>query len=215
MVSTREAQPRQDKVEMVSEVRTRIDSSDGVLLTEYRGLTVSQMSVLRRALREVGGEYRVYKNTLVRFAVRDLGLSDVEPLLVGPTALAFAKGDVAQVAKVLRDYARANPALVVKGGMLSGGVLSAGEAAALAELPSRDAMLSRFAGALMAPIQRMAGLLQALPQNFAYGLSALIGMGGDRAADGTTGLPGAEGSAPEGSDSAGADGSAPEGAPEL
>ena len=179
MVSTREAEPRQEKVETVNEVRTRIGESDAVLLTEYRGLTVSQMSGLRRSLREVGGEYRVYKNTLVRFAARDLGIPDMDSLLTGPTALAFVTGDVAQVAKVLRDYARANPALVVKGGMLSGGVLSAADAAALAELPSREVLLSRFAGALMAPIQRMAGLLQALPQNFAYGLSALIeGRGG-------------------------------------
>lgn len=174
MVSTREAEPRREKVEKVNEVRARMEHSDAVLLTEYRGLTVSQMSGLRRSLREVGGEYRVYKNTLVRFAARELGASDMEALLTGPTALAFVTGDVARVAKVLRDYARTNPALVVKGGMLSGGVLSAADAAALADLPSKEVLLGRIAGALLAPIQRMAGLLQALPQNFAHGLSALI-----------------------------------------
>ena len=166
--------PRAEKVALVEEVRTRLSSSSAAILTEYRGLKVSELATLRRALRQAGGEYKIYKNTLVRFAVRDLGLEPLEPLVEGPTAIAFVDGDAASVAKALRDFARTNPHLVVKGGLLGQNVLSAADASALAELPSRDRMLALFAGALAAPMQQFAGLLQALPQNLAYGLRALL-----------------------------------------
>src|SRR5689334_18527407 len=131
------------------------------------------MSELRRALRTAGGEYKIYKNTLVRFAARDLGL-EIDELLTGPTAIAFVDGDAAAVAKALRDSARTNPALVVKGGLLGTKALSAEDVRALADLPSRDVLLAQLAGAMAAPMQQFAGLLQALPRNFAYGLKALI-----------------------------------------
>jgi large subunit ribosomal protein L10 len=166
--------PRPEKVAVVDEVRERLESSSAVLLTEYRGLKVSELASLRRSLKDVGGDYKIYKNTLVRFAVRDLGLEGVEELLVGPTAVAFVEGDVAAVAKALRDFSRTNPNLIVKGGVLGQKALSADEAKALAELPSRDVLLSRLAGGLAAPLVQFAGLLQALPRNMAYGLQALI-----------------------------------------
>jgi len=166
--------PRPEKVAVVNEVKERLESSAAVLLTEYRGLKVSELAELRRALRTAGGDYKVYKNTLVRFAVRDLGLEGLEELLVGPTALAFVDGDAAAVAKALRDFSRTNPNLVLKGGMLGTKSLSADEARSLAELPSREVLLARFAGLLAAPMQQFAGLLQALPRNMAYGLQALI-----------------------------------------
>jgi large subunit ribosomal protein L10 len=166
--------PRPEKVAVVDEVRERLSSSSAVLLTEYRGLKVSELAALRRSLRAVGGDYKVYKNTLVRFAVRDLGLEGVEELLVGPTALAFVDGDAAAVAKALRDYSRTNPALVLKGGVLGSKALSADDARALADLPSREVLLARLAGGLAAPLQQFAGLLQALPRNMAYGLKALV-----------------------------------------
>ena len=128
---------------------------------------------MRRQLREAGGEYKIYKNTLVRFATRDLGL-EIDDLLTGPTAITFVEGDAAGVAKALRDYARTNPALVVKGGLLGTKPLSADQIRALADLPSREVLLSQLAGAMAAPMQQFAGLLQALPRNFAYGLKALI-----------------------------------------
>jgi large subunit ribosomal protein L10 len=149
-------------------------SSDAAILTEYRGLAVSDMTELRRALTKVGGDYKVYKNTLVRRASHDIGLDGLDALLTGPTAIAFVDGDVAQVAKVLRDFARTNPNLVVKGGLLGSNMLDAREAAALAELPSRDTLLAQFAGMLAAPMQQFASLLQAVPSKLAYGLSALI-----------------------------------------
>jgi large subunit ribosomal protein L10 len=166
--------PRPEKVAVVDEVRTRLSSSSAVLLTEYRGLKVSELAELRRQLRTAGGDYKIYKNTLVRFAVRDLGLEGVEELLVGTTAVAFVEGDVAAVAKALRDFSRTNPNLVLKGGVLGSKALSADDAKALADLPSREVLLARIAGGLAAPMQQFAGLLQALPRNMAYGLKALI-----------------------------------------
>ena len=186
--------PRAEKVALVDEVRTRLSSSSAAILTEYRGLKVSELAGLRRALRQAGGEYKIYKNTLVRFAVRDLGLQTLEPLVEGPTAIAFVDGDAASVAKALRDFARTNPHLVVKGGLLGQDVLSAADASALAELPSRDRMLAQIAGALAAPMQQFAGLLQALPQNLAYGLRALL--------DERGGAPVEAESAPEGGEEA-------------
>jgi large subunit ribosomal protein L10 len=166
--------PRADKVAVVDEVRSRLESSDGALLTEYRGLTVTELAELRRDLAAAGGDYKVYKNTLVRLAIADGAQAEIKGLLTGPTAIAFVKGDVSAVAKALRDFARGNPSLVVKGGVVGSGILSAGDINLLADLPSRDTLLAQFAGALAAPLQQLAGLVQALPRNLAYGLSALI-----------------------------------------
>lgn len=159
---------------MVAEVRGRLSASGATILTEYRGLRVAELAELRRTVRQAGGDYRIYKNTLVRFAARDLGLDGLAELLAGPTALAFVQGDPVDVAKALRDYARANPALVIKGGVLGEGALSADQARALADVPPRAVLLARLAGGLAAPLQQFAGLLQALPRNLAYGLKALI-----------------------------------------
>jgi large subunit ribosomal protein L10 len=166
--------PRPAKVAVVDEVRERLSSANAAILTEYRGLDVAELARLRRSLREAGGEYKIYKNTLVRFAVRDLGLLELEPLLVGPTAIAFVRDDAVGVAKALRDFSRANPNLVVKGGILGTKVLSAADTGALADVPPRDVLLAQVAGGLAAPMQKFAGLLAALPRNLAYGLKALI-----------------------------------------
>jgi large subunit ribosomal protein L10 len=184
--------PRPEKVAVVDEVRERFDSATAALLTEYRGLDVTALQQLRRALREVGGDYKVYKNTLVRFAARDAGL-ELDDLLTGPTAIAFvverpdgAPADAVLVAKALRDFARTNPALVVKGGVMDDRSLSADDARALADVEPREVLLARLAGGFAAPMQQFAGLLQALPRNFAYGLSALIEKGGATGAADTT-----------------------------
>jgi large subunit ribosomal protein L10 len=166
--------PRPEKVAVVDEVRDKLTGSDAALLTEYRGLTVKQLADLRRQLRPTGAEYKVYKNTLVRFAAREVVDDQLDPLLTGPTAITFVHGDVAAVAKTLRDFARTNQALILKGGLLGPRLVSAKDVEALADLPSRDVLLAQLAGALQAPLTKLAGLLQALPRNFAYGLSALI-----------------------------------------
>ncbi|MDQ6784140.1 MAG: 50S ribosomal protein L10 [Actinomycetota bacterium] len=166
--------PRAEKVAVATEVRERLHHADAAILTEYRGLKVKELAGLRRSLVPVGGEYKVYKNTLARLAVREAGLADLEPMLVGPTAITFVKGDAAAVAKVLRDFSGTNPLLVIKGGVLGDKVIGTAETTALAALPSRDVLLGRLAGGLAAPLAQMAGLLQALPKNLAFGLRALI-----------------------------------------
>jgi large subunit ribosomal protein L10 len=166
--------PRPEKVAVVDEVREKLAGADAALLTEYRGLTVKQLAELRRALRPAGGEYKVYKNTLVRFAAREVVEDRLDPMLTGPTAIAFVQGDPAAVAKALRDYARGHQALVLKGGLLGDKIVTAKDVEALADLPSREVLLAQLAGAFQAPLVKLAGLLQALPRNFAYGLKALI-----------------------------------------
>ena len=187
--------PRPEKVAVVDEVQERLTSASAALLTEYRGLDVTAIGELRRALRQAGGDYKVYKNTLVRFAARNAGL-ELDELLTGPTAIAFvverpdgAPADAVLVAKALRDFARTNPALVVKGGIMADKALSAEEARALADVEPRDVLLARFAGALAAPMQQFAGLLQALPRNFAYGLQALIDQQGSTEGAAAEGQP--------------------------
>jgi large subunit ribosomal protein L10 len=166
--------PRQEKVDVVDEVAARLSAASAVIVTEYRGMSVGQLAQLRRQLRPAGGEYKVYKNTLARLAAEQVGLGSLSELLVGPCAITFIESDAAAVAKALRDAAKANPLLVVKGGVMGGNVLSAADVEAIADLPSREVLLARFAGALQAPLVKTAGLLQALPRNFAYGLKALI-----------------------------------------
>jgi large subunit ribosomal protein L10 len=162
------------KVAVVDEVRTRIGDASASIVSEYRGLSVAELAELRNSLAAVGGDYRIFKNTLVRRAIDGGEYQPLSEYLSGPSALTFVQGDVSAVAKALKDFARGNPLLVIKGGLADGSLLSSADLAALADLPPRDVLLARLAGALAAPMQQMAGLLQALPRNLAYGLSALI-----------------------------------------
>jgi large subunit ribosomal protein L10 len=165
---------RAHKVEVVDEVKARLGDAAASIVSEYRGLTVAEMAELRHALASVGGDYKIFKNTLVRRAVDGGEYQPLSEYLSGPSALTFVKGDISAVAKALRDFSRANPHLVIKGGLADGSLLSQSDLAALADLPPRDVLLARLAGALAAPMQQMAGLLQALPRNLAYGISALL-----------------------------------------
>ncbi|MGC2487021.1 MAG: 50S ribosomal protein L10 [Acidimicrobiales bacterium] len=165
---------RTAKVATVDELRAKVDATSTAVVTEYRGMTVAQISTLRRQLRTLDADYKVFKNTLVRRAIAGTPVESLDEFLVGPTAIAFVNGDVSAVAKALRDFAKATPSLVVKGGVLDGKALSLKDLTALADLPSRDVLLARFAGLLASPLSTMAGLLKAVPQNFAYGLSALL-----------------------------------------
>jgi large subunit ribosomal protein L10 len=165
---------RAHKVEVVDEVKSRLSGSAASIVSEYRGLTVTELAALRNALEAVGGDYKIFKNTLVRRAVDGNDYQPLSDYLSGPTALTFVQGDISAVAKALRDFSRTNPLLVIKGGLADGSLLSPSDLAALADLPPREVLLARLAGALAAPMQQMAGLLKALPQNLAYGISALI-----------------------------------------
>jgi large subunit ribosomal protein L10 len=162
------------KVEVVDEVKTRMSAATASIVSEYRGLTVAELAALRHALAAVGGDYKIFKNTLVRRAIDGGEYQPLEEYLSGPSALTFVQGDISAVAKALRDFSRANPHLVIKGGLADGSLLSSSDLAALADLPPREVLLARLAGAIAAPMTQMAGLLKALPQNLAYGISALI-----------------------------------------
>tara|TARA_X000000368_G_scaffold141488_1_gene111393 strand:+ start:4241 stop:4966 length:726 start_codon:yes stop_codon:yes gene_type:complete len=176
--------PRPEKIAIVAEVQEKFSNAEAVILTEYRGLNVTDMAALRAAMKQAGGEYKVYKNTLVRVAAKELNL-EIEELLVGPTAIAFtgtrpdgSPGDPVSVAKALTNFAKSNEDLIIKGGMLEGALLSTEEITALSKIAPREELLARLAGGIAAPLREFASLLNAVPQNFAYALSALINAGG-------------------------------------
>jgi large subunit ribosomal protein L10 len=151
---------RADKATAVAELTEQFRSSSATVLTEYRGLTVSQITELRRSL---GGQtkYSVSKNTLAKRAASDAGIEGLDALFAGPTALAFVSGDPVEAAKGLRDFAKANPVLVVKGGVMDGKALSVDEVRKLADLESREVLLGKMAGALLASLSNAVYLLNA------------------------------------------------------
>jgi len=151
---------RPDKAAAVAEITEAFRSSSAALLTEYRGLTVAQLKELRRTL-SADATYAVVKNTLGRIAAREAGLGMLEPLLEGPSAIAFVTGDPVTVAKGIRDFARGNPALIVKGGVLDGRELTADEIRRLADLESREVLLAKLAGAMKASLSQAVGLFAA------------------------------------------------------
>ena len=149
---------RADKVTAVGEVRERLQGASAALLTEYRGLTVSELARLRAELRATQAEYKVVKNTLTRIAARDAGFAVPDETLTGPTAVTFCHGDPVATAKVLRRFARENPELVVKGAILEGEFLDAEQAQRLADLESREELLARLAGLFEAVVAQPARL---------------------------------------------------------
>jgi large subunit ribosomal protein L10 len=151
---------RADKQAAVAEIVESFNDSAGAVLTEYRGLTVKQLQELRRSLGE-NASYAVVKNTLAKIAASEAGIDGFDDLLNGPTAIAFINGDVVEVAKGLRDFAKANPALVIKGGVLDGEPLGAAEVAKLADLESREVLLGKLAGAMLASLSQAVYLLNA------------------------------------------------------
>jgi large subunit ribosomal protein L10 len=151
---------RPDKAAAVAELTETFQESAGAVLTEYRGLTVKQLQDLRRALGE-NANYAVVKNTLTQIAAREAGVEGFDDLLTGPTAIAFINGDMVEAAKGLRDFAKANPSLVVKGGLFEGRTLDATEIAKLADLESREVLLGKLAGAMLASLSQAVYLLNA------------------------------------------------------
>jgi len=178
--------PRPEKVQAVADIKERIEDSTAVFLAEYAGLSVREQQALRRGLRAAGSELKIMKMTLARIAAEELGHDDLIEGLSGPTAIAFASGDAAAAAKVLRDFAKDHTQLILKGGLLDGEPLTPERVEQLAELDSRDVLLAKVAGVFQAPMATMAGLMAALPRNLASMVSQLI----DK-------LPPAEEAAPE------------------
>ncbi|MGY1825472.1 MULTISPECIES: 50S ribosomal protein L10 [unclassified Blastococcus] len=152
--------PTQAKAAVIDEITERFQSSSAAVLTEYRGLTVAQLTQLRRSLGE-GSSYAVVKNTLTKRAADSVGHPDLAPLLNGPTAIAFIEGDVVEAAKAIRDFARANPLLVVKGGVVEGRTVGPAEVTALADVEPREVLLAKLAGAMKGNLTKAAGLFQA------------------------------------------------------
>jgi large subunit ribosomal protein L10 len=151
---------RADKATAVAELTEHFRKAEATVLTEYRGLTVAQLTALRRSLGQTA-TYSVAKNTLAKRAATDAGISGLDELFSGPTALTFVSGDVVEAAKGLREFAKANPALIIKGGVFEGRAISADEVKKLADLESREVLLAKLAGAMKANLSKAAAVLQA------------------------------------------------------
>jgi len=158
--------PNATKIERVAELKEQIEGANALLLTEYRGLTVEEITELRRSLRDVDASLAVIKNTLMLRAANDAGIAELDEMLSGPSAVAFVNGDVVAVAKKLKDASKQFPALVIKGGYMDGAPLDAAGASALADLESREVMLSKIAGMLKSEVSRAAAMFIATQSKF-------------------------------------------------
>jgi large subunit ribosomal protein L10 len=175
---------RPDKVTAVAEIAEEFRGSSASVVTEFRGLSVAQLSTLRRSLGE-GATYRVAKNTLVKRAAEDAGVTGLEQLLIGPTAIAFITGEPVDAAKAIRDFAKTNQGLVIKGGYMDGRALSVAEVNQLADLESREVLLAKLAGAMKANLSKAAGLFAAPASQVARLAQALA----DKRAEEEGGVP--------------------------
>lgn len=173
----RKKAPRADKVAVVGGMEELLAQSKGLIFTEYRGLTVAEITNLRRKLRESGGEYHVVKNTLFRRALGDQVTPEIEALLCGPTAVAFATEDAVATSKALLDFLkeiRNKPEVLVKGGLVDGRLYSVEQVTALSKIPPRQVVLGQALGTLQAPLSNFAGTLHGVLSEFARTLQAVI-----------------------------------------
>jgi large subunit ribosomal protein L10 len=166
--------PRPEKVQAVADIKERLEVSEAVFLTEYRGLTVKAVQELRSNLRAAGAEYKVVKMSLARRAAGEAGLSSLDEYLLGPTALAFAGSDPVATAKALKDFSKSHEVFVLKAGVLSGNVLSPEDVSRLAEIESREVLLAKIAGAAKAPLVRAAGLFASFTRGAATMFQQLL-----------------------------------------
>jgi len=191
--------PSAEKVTAVAELTERFQSSSGAVLTEYRGLSVAQLGELRRSLGE-HATFAVVKNTLTKIAASQAGVAgELTELLAGPSAIAFVQGDIVEAAKGLRDFSRANPFLVIKGGLLDGQVMKPDEIVRLADLESREVLLAKLAGAMKASASSAAATFAALPVQMARLFAALEEKRAGQAGAPDAGPAGAEGGEADGS----------------
>lgn len=163
--------PTQEKVETVEEFKSRLDGVSTVVVTEYRGLTVLQLSDLRKQLRGVSAQYKIVKNRLAKLAMTDSDLAKLGPHLKGPTGMVISKEDPVAVAKTLHNFAKTNQALAIKAGFIEGQVLPPADLKVLSELPTKNAIRSQIIGAIEGPLAQLVGLLQATQRDIAYVLS--------------------------------------------
>ncbi len=172
---------RPEKAAAVEEITSRFGESSAALLTEYRGLTVTEIADVRNALREADADYKVMKNTLVRIAAQEVGLADLAGLLTGPTAIAFCRGDAVAAAKALDEAAKRFPVLVVKGGVLNGKILDADQARDLARIEPREVLLARIAMMMNQPAQQTVNVFSALLRNLGSMLAQVVEQKGAKA----------------------------------
>lgn len=166
--------PRPEKVQAVADIKERIEGARAVYLTEFRGLTVSQLQDLRTKLRESGAEYKVVKMTLARLAAEELEIKGISEHLVGPTALTFANDDAVATAKALKDVSKDNDMLVIKAGIMGGDILRPEQVSKLADIEPREVLLAMIAGGMKAPLFKAAGLFSAFNRNAANMFSQLL-----------------------------------------
>jgi large subunit ribosomal protein L10 len=168
------ALPREDKVERVSELKEDIRGSKAMYLTDYRGLTVSEISSLRRNLRDAGAEYKVVKNTLLKRAAEDIDDPALIGTMEGPTAIAFVHNDPIAPARTIVDFMKDHKTLSIKGGYLDGRFYDAKDVTALSKVPPRDQLIAMLVGSLQSPISGLVGTLQGTVSNLVYTLQAVV-----------------------------------------
>lgn len=161
------------KVDAVEAMRTSIAAQSGAVVTEYRGLTVAEITRLRKSLREAGAEFKVVKNTLIRLAAKGTGFERLEEFFVGPTAVGFAQRDPVAMAKAIKDFAAGSPKIRLKAGYLDGRVLSASEVEALADLPPREVLVAQLVVGLASPLRRLAQALSGPQRKMVYALNSI------------------------------------------
>jgi hypothetical protein len=152
----------EQKQAVVSEIREKIENSGSLVLVDYRGLTVEQVTNLRNKYREAGVQYKVYKNTMMKLAFKELGLEDFNQYLEGPSAVAFSGEDLTAAARITNEFAKSNEKLVIKAGILEGKILDNNDVKAIANIPSREVLIAKLLGSLKAPVSNFVYMLDAL-----------------------------------------------------
>lgn len=165
--------PNAQNVESLAQIKADMEGESALWIVDYRGLTVKQMQQLRRAIRESGASLKVYKNTLVHLALAEAELPTLDDILQGPSAFVFAGEDVAASAKVLKEFAKENPVLEIKGGLMEGKAVTAAEVEAIASLPSRDQLIAQIAGAISGVARGLATTINGVPRGLAQVVKAV------------------------------------------
>lgn len=165
--------PTQGKIDAVAEIGEKFASSQGMLLVDYRGLSVKKAEELRRSLREAGSELKVYKNNLVKIVLEEQKVEGLDELLAGPTACVFIEGDPVAPAKAIKDFAKENPLLEIKGGYTSGNVLSVDQVIAIADLPSREELIAKLLGTLNNPVTKVVRVINGPATSLVTALKAI------------------------------------------
>lgn len=165
---------REKKEQIVEEIKQKFENSSSAILIDYRGLTVEEVTDLRKQFRESGVDYKVYKNTLTELAVKSLGMDELVPFLKGPTAIAFGVEDPVAPAKIINDGIKKLKKMELKVGVVEGRVIDVEEIKALADLPSREELIAKMLGSMNAPVTNLVGVLSGTIRSLLYGLNAVI-----------------------------------------